>query len=374
MNTINPSQPLAAHHDKDLTLTLQPTLSSLAIRQDFGINIDDSGSISSNLTTMSSISSPYCPPTPSYRGIELHVAHWARYSQHISSLEGNAKVSEAKKILQFFSESADQAGLAHSPCTEVLREAIGFAVPASKTTGAQRVVHKTRATAPTHVNNLRDFVVNSIPIFNVFEALCWLYTYLIDPSQLRNDRDVELFLYQLGLIMRCLTKTAPIWAAKKFIPSTIAAAWTKPTGQPLIVAFACSCVAAKPSQKSEAHAARQAFLQSVHALVGNTWGQLQDCRNAAGNCPEFLTWGSICRPGKSYRSLCLSRVSNMAYRCCQHCEQWVQAAVSADIMVHDWYDKTSIAILQEQEEDGYEGYKLKNTALIIREGRRGRQS
>ena len=97
---------------------------------------------------------------------------------------------------------------------------------ASKLSGADRMVQKTVQNAPSYSTNLHGFELPNIPLFNVFEAICWIYTCSVDSDQILTDREVELYLFQLYLIFKTLKNSC--WIGSKSFPSTIAAAWNKP--------------------------------------------------------------------------------------------------------------------------------------------------
>ena len=202
----------------------------------------------------------------------------------------------------------------NTPCIAILQEAIVVCDWASVTSsadqlsGAKKVAHKTRGRAPLYVCHLRDFTLEEIPIFNVMEAICWIYTCSVEHDEIFTDRDAEGYLYQPRLIFKALKATG--WFPTAFIPSTVAPAWSKPSPDEtsVMIAFACTCAHSNSKEKSGMAEARKLYANSLRTLSQNcvAGSSAQKVGNAEGNCPEFVAWGAICRGDKEYRSLCLN--------------------------------------------------------------------
>ncbi len=162
------------------------------------------------------------------------------------------------------------------------------------------------------------------------------------------------------------------WLGKD-VPSTVAAAWNKPSnGGPLTIAFACACVGKEDIWK-EMNTARRDYVRGLHALVQNCMiGISKDtCPNESGNCPEFVAWGAICKAGETYRSLCLNVNRDKSYKCCNHCSSLAKATWKGNsLCIEDWFDKSSLITgPPEQLWNGYVGCNLKPIRDIIAEGR-----
>ena len=229
----------------------------------------------------------------------------------------------------------------------MLEEAINVcnkaAIPkfAAGFTGADKISQRyTRKSAPSFTATLQDYVLREIRLFNILEAMCWIYTCCIPSEKILTDRDAELYLYQLLLIFKALKETK--WLARELIPSTIAAAWNKPSnGAPLTVVFACSTVG-KDKVRLEINAARQEYVSGLHALVRNCISGVgvgeKESLNGAGNCPEFVAWGALCRGGQQYHSLCLNMARYMTYKYCTHCDSLAKAVrEGSTVRIEDWY-------------------------------------
>jgi len=100
----------------------------------------------------------------------------------------------------------------------------------AKSSGVHNVVQHTRQSRPSYAATLRNFCVKDIPVFHIFEATCWIYTSCIDPEEIQTEREAEFYLYQLLLIFDALKETK--WISGELIPSTIAAAGSRPSNDP----------------------------------------------------------------------------------------------------------------------------------------------
>ena len=67
---------------------------------------------------------------------------------------------------------------------------------------ANKIVQKTPSNAPLYTSILQGYVVEQIPIFNIFEAICWIYTCCVEADEIVTDREAECYLYQLLVIFR----------------------------------------------------------------------------------------------------------------------------------------------------------------------------
>ena len=209
-------------------------------------------------------------------------------------------------------------------------------------TGADKICQRyTRKISPPFAVTLKGFVLQEIPIFNILEAMCWIYTCCVHTDEILTDREAECYLYQLLLIFQALKATKSL--SSELIPSTVAAAWSRPADNaPLKIVFACTCVG-KQKVRLEMNNARKEYVKGLHTLVQNCSSVGDDVPNGAGNCPEFIAWGALCRGGQEYRSLCLNIVQYISYKCCTHCDSLAKTAwEGGKVKIEDWYDKTSL--------------------------------
>jgi hypothetical protein len=197
-------------------------------------------------------------------------------------------------------------GLSETPCVKMLEEAITVCKKASspkfaaRLSGADKVIQKyPKKNPPTFATTFQGFVLREIPIFNILEAMCWIYTCCVHTDEIITDREAECHLYQLLLIFEALKATR--WLGSEFIPPTVASAWSRPSDNaPLKVVFACTCVG-KPKVRSEMNDSRKEYVKGLHALVKNCSVSGDSSLNGAGNCPEFVAWGALCRGGGGAR-------------------------------------------------------------------------
>ena len=112
------------------------------------------------------------------------------------------------------------------------------------------------------------FTVEEIPIFNVMEAICWIYTSSVQHDEILTDRDAEYYLYQLRLIFKALKATG--WFHEDSLPSTVAAAWNKPSGKaPVTIAFACTWARKNRKEKPDMVQARRLYVSGLRTLAQN---------------------------------------------------------------------------------------------------------
>jgi hypothetical protein len=356
----------------DIQLSLLASLSALSLHKDLGIS-DNTLSLSSSLTTLSS-GRAQSPQTHNLQeGIPLHLADWRKHDETPLASPDEAR-SRARSIFMYFVNAGKEFGLEGTPCVKMLEEAISICDKASdpkyaaSLTGAKKVVQQTSKTAPMYAATLGSFVLERIPVFNIFEAMCWIYTCCVMADDVLTDRDAELYLYQLLLIFDTLKETK--WIPTTLVPSTIAAAWSEPSGNSqLTIAFACSCATNRDKLRVEMNAARREYVKRLHNLV-NIHSSSESCPNKPGNCPEFVVWGALCQGRGTYRTLCLNIPSKFSYKCCTHCESLAKAAwEQSEIKIEDWYEKTSLRAAPSTKKKGYEGCLLKSTKEIIKDGR-----
>jgi hypothetical protein len=371
---------MALQETRVIQTSLRSSLSALAIIKDSDL-ADETSSRSSSFTTLSAAaaSAESFPPFDFEDGIPLHIAGWHRFAEEVAQIQdGGEKAMKARSILEFFIEAGKaNKYLKGTPCIAKLQEAIAVldgapaTSPADQLSGAQKVAYETRGKAPSYSCTLRGFTVELIPIFNVMEAICWIYTCCVQHDEILTDREAECYLYQLRTIFAALKATK--WFGAPYIPSTVAAAWSKPSsdGAPVTIAFACTCAHANKREKEVMVDARKEYVNGLRIRVQNVVGDVS--KNMEGNCPEFVVWGAICRGESDYRSLCLNTLQRESYKCCTHCDNLAKGAWdNKKIKIVDWFDKTTLICGLPRPRNGYQACPLKTVELIIGEGR-GRQ-
>lgn len=160
---------MTSQETKDLQISLHTALSALSLNQDLGI-LDDTPSTTSSFTTFSPTHSWNSPPDTT-TGITLHISYWGLFAENpLQSAEEGCK--KACIIFQYFLNAGKEFDLEDTPCVKMLEDAIiicnnGTSLEAtSRLSKAEKVIQKTRHTAPSYTATLRDFVVKEIPIFN----------------------------------------------------------------------------------------------------------------------------------------------------------------------------------------------------------------
>ena len=225
--------------------------------------------------------------------------------------------------------------------------------------GIRRVAH-TRLNPKTYTLQLREFVFNEIPVFNIWDAIALIYS--ISVENVFSDREVELFLYQLRLILNSMRNTN-CWSGD-FFPSTVAASWTSPVPQKyLVVAYSFSCISGRNSSlRSEQNIARQNYNQKLFSLVqlsDEELNKLDKGFNRAGNCPEYSTWATVCTNPGEYKSLCLNIAKEQTMECCGPCTETARAAQKIGITIHDRWKTCSLVNKSGEEVTNKGGYKIK---------------
>jgi hypothetical protein len=252
---------------------------------------------------------------------------------------------------------------------EILKNANGTAEKAQKLLPSQAKVDVMkdkigdRVVSPTSFDfRYRDDVVKGVPLWNVFDAITYIYTACF--VDMFISRECELHLYQLRTIFNVLG-SAVGKSFKRKVPSTMAATWCKVgEGRPLVAGFAASYT--RKNKVAMAKVRRK----YVDALVNLNPVDKKRAPNASGNYPEFITWSIVCRDAGNSKSLCLSNFKEIAYQFCGHFEDASKAFVEKKSKIEDFFDKSSLIISTEVRTDhASPGCKLKSAEALIKDGR-----
>jgi hypothetical protein len=350
-----------------LQINNNTALAVKAIIQDFGHDDDES----SNLTSFST-SSPSLPT--SSQKIELHIGAWAKMAEKpvTAVKEGLDKTTT---ILKYFIEVATSNGLASTPAVATLMTAMDAAQKGLDPTNTTpiawscKISQHTRAHTPSYTFQLKEFILNGFPLFNIFDAMSLIYTLCIE--DLFAARECELHLYQFRFIILAFHKN--LWMNSTFLPTTAAATWHQSeVGKPFAIAFATTCVG-RSATRQQMNTARRVFCNSILTLVTESELELcprKSCPNYPGNCPEFVTWGMICRNEGQYNSLCLSVTKEETYK---YCGQWEAmsniAASTKKIMINDTWSTSTLVRSKAVVKSVYTSCKMKGIREILDEGR-----
>src|SRR2546423_7918899 len=169
-----------------------------------------------------------------------------------------------------------------------------------KTTIAQTSSQLQTWRSPDSLTILKD-----IPITNIWDSISFIYTFCVE--DISNQTKAELHLYQFRTILSAL-RSCEYFTAQAG-PCTAAATWSSPpSSQSLTIAFATTCVGPRQN-KVEIGAARLKFMHSATRIL-EKWYEARKPEvgplNIAGNCPEYVAWGIVCRKPGTYYSLCFS--------------------------------------------------------------------
>lgn len=308
-----------------------PTFLALSVNDDLA---DDSDS-SSSLTSYSFGDADRATVNRHSR-IPLNISDWAKRASVVvpASQKNQAGIeflTYFKNIgLQHLSRNSHPIAILDKSLDEL--EAIN---PLELNSGIRRVAHA-RLNPSTYTLQLREFVFNEIPVFNIWDAIALIYSISIE--DVFCGTEAELYLYQLRLILKSMRNTN-CWTGI-FIPSTVAASWTSPVSQKhLIVAYSFSCISGrKGSLRMDQNVARQNYNERLFSLVQLSDEELRKLDkgfNRAGNCPEYCTWATVCTKPGEYKSLCLNAAKEQTMECCGPCLETAKAAEKIGISIYD---------------------------------------
>lgn len=332
-----------------------PTFLAISVNDDL---TDDSDS-SSSLTSFSSGDADRATVNGHSR-IPLTISDWAKRASLVVPVD--QKNQAAIEFLTYFKNIGLQHLGRNSHPIAILDQSLnelGAINPPVLNSAIRRVAHA-RVNPTTYTLQLREFVFNEIPVFNIWDAIALIYS--ISVEDVFCDKEAELFLYQLRLILKSMRNTN-CWSGD-FVPSTVAASWTSPDPQKhLIVAYSFSCISGrKGSLKLDQNIARQNYNQKLFSLVQLSDRELRDLdqgSNRAGNCPEYSTWATVCTNPGEYKSLCLNTAKEQTMQCCGPCLETAKAAEKIGITIHDRWKICSLVSETGKESKNKGDYMIK---------------
>jgi hypothetical protein len=158
------------------------------------------------LTPLSESQHPSSRPPSKF---ELHIADWATLKNAKSSVVSGLET--VVEILEVFIGVALANKLAESPAVDILRIAKGTAEKAQKLSPSEslfpdlamndRIAERVISLASFDFR-YRDDVVKGVPLWNMFDALTYVYTACV--ADIFTTRECELYLYQLRTIFGIL--------------------------------------------------------------------------------------------------------------------------------------------------------------------------
>ena len=347
-----------------------PTILALAVHDD----LDNESDIYSS-SSLSTNSSGRPPRDLSVQDrIPLAISDWStRASLDIPTHETHQTAIEY--LTYFVNMGLKQGLLNDSHPIAILRHSLnelGAQNPQQQQIAIRRVAHN-RLNPPTFTLQLREFIFNEIPIFNIWDAITLIYS--ISVEDVFCDREVDLFLYQLRLIFNSM-KATRIWGTDH-IPSTVAASWTT-TGpnRRFLVAYSVTCIKGRKGKLLlDQNLARQNYNRRLYSLVQKSDQELRDLGhgdNRAGNCPEYSTWGTICTGPGVYNFLCLNIAKERTMECCGPCQDTANEARKVGISISDRWKTCSLVSSEGEENEssgGYQGKEMDSISKILSVGR-----
>src|SRR5437762_2696885 len=107
------------------------------------------------------------------------------------------------------------------------------------------------AQTSTAVWQSRNDLVQRVPLFNMWDALSFIYSFCVEAIE--TQLKAELHLFQFRTIL-CVLRRGPCFNAT-YAPTTVAATWSDSFS---VIAFATSCVG-EPRERKEMAAKRVEF-------------------------------------------------------------------------------------------------------------------
>ena len=134
--------------------------------------------------------------------ISLTISDWAKRASRV--VPEHQKNQAGIEFLTYFKDLGLQHLSPNSRPIAILDQSLnelGAPNPPVFNSGIRRVAH-TRLYPTTYTLQLREFVFNEIPVFNIWDAIALIYS--ISVENVFSDREAELFLYQLRLILKSM--------------------------------------------------------------------------------------------------------------------------------------------------------------------------
>ena len=279
--------------------------------------------------------------------IRLNLQIWAKILDEPIETR-NQKQQRIGKILYYFIRLGILNNLESSPCVNILMSALrSLESGANISESAVELDLKAKIaqlTTPAKTNyeritNLRKLVIHGLPLLNIWDAISFLYT--VCAENINTPSEAQHHHLQFRIIILSL-RAAHEYFSFQAMPTTVAATWTRspPHPQPLNIAFATTAAGAKRTIA----AARREFMKELTKQLKKIPPSAitRNSPNLPGNCPEYITWGIVCREKGKYSTLCLNMSSDpegKIYKCCSYCEELRRRLKVNSIEIEDiWKD------------------------------------
>jgi hypothetical protein len=276
------------------------------------------------------------PTAPKF---SLQLAGWITRDVDRYSLKDHAEA--VTLVLGEFLNMARANGLGNSPAAAILQQAQATVQQGETAIAIMDQETRIARTSTAAVWQSRDDLIDRVPLFNMWDALSFVYSFCVE--SIETQLQAELHLFQFRTILSVLRR-GPCYDAR-YSPTTVAATWSDSFS---VIAFATSCVG-DPRNRARMAAKRVDFIKDTFGVMSFlfTTGLIVVPPNRVGNCPEMIVWGIVCRRPGGYNSLCINvpvgwNVLNKSLRYCGYCNQLANLLDAMQIRITDRWDRTML--------------------------------
>jgi hypothetical protein len=120
--------------------------------------------------------------------------------------------------------------------------------------------------------------------------------------------------------------------------------------------------------------ARKKFMETITSQLKNIpLPAASRYFDKAGDCPEFMTWGIICREEGKYTSLCFNMENDpkaKIYQCCGRCEDMLRLLGANNIDIKGLWEESVMSCGESRNNVRYPYRALKSLEVILAEFKR----
>jgi len=289
--------------------------------------------------------------------ISLDLSYWNSVLQMDTGRQ-ETRWEKLRLILDFFIDKAITNNLEATPAAEELisyrdqvyrnlartMSLVGLRADNWKERIGQLEIANARGTS---LEETRRLVLNSVPLFNLWDFVSFLYTLCVE--DIADHWHAELHLLQFRTILQAM-RSVPYLSPGLVNPSTVVmvvgSGYTS-----LPIAFATSCVGTRPDKREMARIRFDCMKQVVEAYSKQEGGftlyqkaRVHFSTWTPGNCAEWLAWLYVSHRVGKYFTLCYSLDAvGKVYKCCPHCHNLAQQLGSNDVMIYDLLEVSRLA-------------------------------
>lgn len=312
--------------------------------------------------------------------IRIHLDTWSTVFEE-SIISPGAQRKRWQKILKFFLKVGTLNNLKATPALTFLENSLAI-IENSKVNDSEsldvdeniKICQQYNPVKVTGIVRSKNLIFNSIPLHNVWDAISFVYT--VSVEKIRTRRQAEAHTYQFRTIIKTLRagEKKIQHVSHTFSPTTTEAAWDSS----FLIAFGTTCVG-EASNKKKMSESRREFMDTIPDVKGTEKGWIKKYhRNYEGNCPEYLSWPTICQARGSYETLCLNMGGEgeemaMAYECCDYCTEMAGRLKKTGRIIDDLWQKSSLVDhsrkirARPRKSASYTGAYLKPRGMILSE-------